>query len=197
MPPDSLLNVNMPIWLVDLISLTLAVPLLLAGSAKLLSPAPLAHGLGEVYPWTVSRKRARIRIARAVAAVELAAAFLVLTGWLSPAGYVLAGGIGLGIAGFAASAIRLGRAVTCGCFGETGGRPLGAGNVAAGLALAAGSVLAFVGVPAGGRHAILLPAASALALAWMLFKHRSRLAGPFARHFRSFSRLREGTETNG
>ncbi|WP_117211569.1 MauE/DoxX family redox-associated membrane protein [Allorhizocola rhizosphaerae] len=188
---------NLPIWLTDLVSLAVAVPLLLAGSSKLLSPAPLANGLGEVYRWAVSRPRARIRIARAVAAAELTAAFLVLTGWLGPVGYVLAGGVGLGIAGFAASAIRLGRTVKCGCFGETAGRPLGAGNVVAGFALAAGSVLAFAGSPTGSRHELLLSAASAIALAWVLFKHRSRLAGPFTRHFRSFSGLREGTDING
>jgi hypothetical protein len=189
--------VKLPIWLYDTASVAVAVTLLLAGASKLFRPAPLAEGLGKVFRWAASRRALVIRLVRGVAAAEVTAALLVPVAWLNPVGLVLAGVLGLAIAGFAVSAIVLGRTVACGCFGETGGRPLGPGNVAAGIALCAGSFLAFLGASTGTGKNVLLPAVCAVALAWVLFKHRARLAGPFARHFRSFSRLAEGTETSG
>lgn len=189
--------VKLPIWLSDIASVAVAVTLLLAGASKLFNPTPLADGLGKVYRWAASRRTLVVRIVRGVAVAEVAAALLVAAAWVNPVGFVLAGALGLSIAGFAVSAIVLGRTVACGCFGETGGRPLGPGNVAAGIALAAGSLLAFLGASSGAGRAVLLLVVSAVALAWVLFKHRTRLADPLTRHFRSFSRLGEGTETSG
>lgn len=183
-----------PSFLPELVSLVIAVPLLLAGASKLLRPGPLAAALGKVYRWAGSRPVLAAGIARAVAVVELAAAFLVLTGWWRPGGSVLAGVVGLGIAGFAASALLLGRTAVCGCFGETDGKPLGAGNIVVGVALVAGAFLALQGSSARTSKEILLLLASTAALARVLFKHRHRLSGLFGRHFRSFSRLREGTD---
>ena len=181
----------------ELVSLAIAVPLLLAGGSKLMSPAPLAAALGNVYRWAGSRPNLTALIVWVVAAAELSAALLVLTGWLRPAGFVLTGAVGLGIAGFAVSALLLRRRVSCGCFGEAGGRPLGPGNVLAGLALVAGAFIARQAGPPQTAEAVLLLLACTVALAWVLSKHRTRLSGPFGRHFRSFSRVGEGTDTNG
>jgi hypothetical protein len=180
-----------------LVSLGIAVPLLLAGGSKLMSPAPLAAALGKVYRWAGSRPNLTMLIVWVVAVTELSAAFLVLTGWLRPAGFALTGAVGIGIAAFAASALLLRRHVSCGCFGEAGGRPLGAGNVLAGLALVAGAFVARQASPLQSAAVVLLLLASTAALAWVLFKHRTSLSGPFGRHFRSFSRVGEGTNTNG
>jgi hypothetical protein len=202
----------------DLGTLAIAVTLLVAGASKLLSPHPLARGLGQVYAWAGARRRLAAGLARGIACVEVVAALLVATRWWSPAGYLLAGVVGLGIAGFATSALTRGRAVACGCFGETGGRPVGAVNVLAGLGLVVGSAILLVvserssgasdavgfavarSVPAPDpTDGTLLGLTSVLALAVVLVRHRSRLLDPFRRHFRSFKHpsFQEGAEARG
>jgi hypothetical protein len=187
----------------DLGTLAIAVTLLVAGASKLLSPHPLARALGQVYAWAQARRPVVTGLARGIACLEIAAALLVATRWLSPAGYLLAGVVGLGIAGFATSALTRGRAVACGCFGETGGRPVGAVNVLAGLGLVAGSAVLLAiarSVPAPElTDGTLLGLTSGLALVVVLVRHRSRLLGPFRRHFRSFTHpsFQEGAEARG
>jgi hypothetical protein len=180
--------------------LAIAVTLLVAGASKLLSPHPLARALGQVYAWARARRSVATGLARGIACLEIAAALLVATRWLGPAGYLLTAVVGLGITGFAISALTRGRAVACGCFGETGGRPVGAVNVLAGLGLVAGSAVLLVprSVPAPEpTEGTLLGLTSVLALAVVLVRHRSRLLGPFRRHFRSFNELMGGSEARG
>lgn len=185
----------MALW--DLGSLAIAVTLLVAGASKLLSPHPLARGLGQVYAWAESRRSLATRLARGIACLEISASLLVATRWLSPAGYLLVGLIGLGIAGFATSAITRGRTAACGCFGETGGRPIGAVNVLVGLGLLGGSVILLVLSAPDASDGTLLGLTSVLALTVVLVRHRSRLLSPFGRHFRSFHHLKEGAEARG
>jgi hypothetical protein len=191
--------------LLDLLRLVIAVTLLVAGASKLLSPFPLARGLGQVYGWAASRRRSATLVARAVAAVEVVAALLVATRWLEPAGYLLVGLVGCGIAGFAVTALTRGRSAECGCFGGSGGRPVGAGNVLAGLGLLAGAAVLVVTPSTAAADAaggVLLGLTSASALAVVLVRRRSQLLRPFRHHFRSFShpsfqQLREGAESRG
>jgi hypothetical protein len=116
--------------------LAIAVTLLFAGASKLLSPHPLANGLRSAFNWTRVPVHRLSHLARGVAVVEIVASLLVASGWLLSVGLALVGIVGAGIVVFTAVAMSRGRQVSCGCFGESGGKPVGMSNVMAGIALA-------------------------------------------------------------
>ena len=182
----------MSIYLFDAGRLAVAVMLLLAGGAKLLSPHPLAAALVKAYPGTATRPGLPVHVARGTAAVEVLAALLAATQSWVTAGLALAAVVGLGVTAFAVSAVVLDRRTPCGCFGVTGDKPLGLRNALAGLALAAGAALLLAagsGDPLGyAGSGALLGAASVLTLVITVARHRAALMRPIARHFQGFAR---------
>jgi hypothetical protein len=112
-----------------------------SGLAKLAVPAPLGRALGEVF----GGRPVGPGGIRAFAAVEVVAGLFVPAAGGAPATRVLAAALGVA---FAVAGL-LGRVrsatVSCGCFGPTGSRPLGWGNVLAGTVL-----LAWAAAPGAG-----------------------------------------------
>lgn len=164
--------------------LAIAVTLLVAGASKLVSPGPLARSLGQTYRWS---GRSGTVAARAVAVVELLAAFLLASYWAATAGLALAGLVGAGIVAFVATALRRGSTAPCGCFGEVGGRPIGARNLLAGTGLLGGAIALLVlpgGAPAAAPAELALPLTVLIALVAVMVRDRVRLLAPFLRHFR-------------
>lgn len=135
-------------WVVILSSSVLASVLLNAGLAKLASPAALAGALDELLPVAIA---VPARAVRALAAVEVLVALSLLATPTRPLASVAAGGLGCLFAAAGLAGWRRGSQQPCGCMGGGGsGRPLGAANVALGLALAA---MAAVGLAAGAPAA--------------------------------------------
>src|SRR6266511_2077783 len=130
--------------------------LLCSGAAKLAVPRHTARAVGELLP-ALARHARRLVVALAVPSVRPAAGVALTVLGL---GFAMAGGYGR---------LRRSRAA-CGCFGHAGGRPLGAGTVAAGLALAAVGVLAVLatGTPGGAAVGLaLLAGLTVLLTAWL------------------------------
>lgn len=159
--------------------LAIATALLVAGAAKLASPRPFAFAVAEVFGWT---RRSGVVLARTVAAVELTSAFLIATGAMAGAAPILAGLVGTGIVVFALAAMRRGSTAPCGCFGESGGRPLGVRNLLAGLGLLAGAVI-LPTYPATAPAGLMLPLTAVSALLAVMVRDRARLLAPFRHHF--------------
>jgi hypothetical protein len=97
---------------------------------------------------------------------------------------VLAGVVGVGIVGYATTAMRRGATAPCGCFGESSGRAPGVRNLVAGVALLAVAVV-LLALPGSGRAspAMSLPLVAVLGLTVVLVRDRSRVLAPFERHF--------------
>ncbi len=165
----------------DVGRLAIAAALLIAGASKAASPRPLAASLGQVFGW---RQAAGIRIARAVAAIELAAAFLLAGAWAVTVGLALTGLVGAGVILFVSTAVRRGSTMPCGCFGESSGRPIGVLNLLAGAGLLAGAI-ALLAMPGKGMAAaeVTLPLTAVIALVAVMVRDRARLLAPFRRHF--------------
>jgi hypothetical protein len=165
----------------DLGRVAIAAALLIAGASKLASPRPLAASLGQVFGL---RRAAGIGIARAVATIELAAAFLLAGAWAVMAGLALTGLVGAGVVLFVITAVRRGATMPCGCFGESSGRPIGIRNVLAGAGLLAGAI-GLLAMPETGTAAaeVTLPLTAAIALVTVMIRDRARLLAPFRRHF--------------
>ncbi len=145
--------------------------LLCSGLAKLAVPGPAGRALAELM--RVPRARAAVPV-RTLAAGETAAAVaLLLPGsrfWGALAVALL--GVAFAVAGLVG--IRRGADVPCGCLGGDHGRPLGARNVGAGLALTAAAV--WVAASAGraspgGPLPVVVTAG--LTLAWCGCLHRA------------------------
>jgi len=141
--------------------------LLCSGAAKLAVPRHTARAVGELLPALARHAR---RLVRALAVVEVVVAVALTVPSVRPAAGVALTVLGLGFA-MAGGYGRLRRSrAACGCFGHAGGRPLGAGTVAAGLALAAVGVLAVLatGTPGGAAVGLaLLAGLTVLLTAWL------------------------------
>jgi hypothetical protein len=176
----------------DVGRLAVAVVLMIAGSSKLASPRPFAAGLGQVFGWS---QPIAVGIARAVAAIELTAAFLLASAWAVAAGLLLTGLVGAGVVVFVTVAVRRGASVPCGCFGQSRGRPIGARNLLAGVGLLAGAAVLLT-LPGKGTAApeMTLPLTAVIALMTVLTRDRRRLLAPFRRHFQP---VRAGSVPNG
>lgn len=172
----------------DAARLAIAVTLLFAGASKLLSPHPLANGLRSAFNWTPVRAHRLSHLARGIAVVEIVASLLVASGWLLSIGLVLVGIVGAGIVAFTAVAMSRGGQVSCGCFGESGGKPVGVSNVMAGIALAGTAVLLLMARDTGSDPALLLALTAVLAVGAAMIRHRAELLRPFARHFQTFAK---------
>lgn len=161
--------------------LAVAVTLVVAGGSKLVSPQPLARSLGQTFG--LGRLRGVVA-ARAVAVVEIVAAFLVASHWVVTVGLTMAGLVGVGIIVFVVAAMRRGTTVPCGCFGEARGRPVGVGNLTAGAALLAGAI-GLLALPGAARVSteLSLPLAAVLAVVAVMLRDRTRLLSPFRRLF--------------
>lgn len=154
-PVDTVLRMTSGDWVTILSSSVLASVLLNAGLAKLVSPAGLVGALDELLPVAFAVPARAVRV---LAGVEVLVALGLVAAPTRPLASVAAGGLGCLFAGAGLAGWRRGSQQPCGCMGGGGGRPLGAANVALGLALAA---MAAVGLLAGA------PAASAADLtAW-------------------------------
>jgi hypothetical protein len=161
--------------------LAVAVTLLVAGASKLISPRPLATGLGQVFGWA---RPVGTVAAMTVAAVELVAAFLLAGAWAVTAGLALTGLVGAGIVGFATAAMRRGATAPCGCFGESSGRPIGVHSLLAGAGLLAGAIGLLVLTGTGTAAAeLMLPLTAVIAMVAVMVRDRARLVAPFRRHF--------------
>ena len=166
----------------DAVRLAVAVILLIGGASKLVSPRPLAGSFAQVYGWRPVTGR---WAARAVAGVELLAAFLLAAGWAVTTGAVLAGLVGAGVVTFAGTAMRRGATRPCGCFGESSGRPIGVHNLLAGVGLLAGAIVVLVLPTSGPVEAqLILPLTAIGALVAVMVRDRARLLAPFRRHAR-------------
>jgi hypothetical protein len=161
--------------------LAVAAILLVGGASKLFSPQPLAVSLGQVYGWA---RPIGVAAARAVAVIELVAAFLLAGAWAVTAGLALTGLVGTGIVAFSVTAVRRGATAPCGCFGESSGRPVGARNMLAGVGLLGGAVGLLI-LPESGSApaALVLPLTATTALVAVMVRDRARLLAPFRRHF--------------
>jgi hypothetical protein len=168
-------------YAVDAGRLAIAVTLLIAGASKLVSPRLPAASLGEVYGWT---RPVGTGAVRTVAAIELVAATLVASGWALTAGLALTALVGTAIVAFTLTAMRRGVDSPCGCFGESGDRPIGARNLLAGAGLLAGAAgLALLPGTVAAPAALGLPLTAVIALAVVMVRDRARLLAPFQRHF--------------
>jgi hypothetical protein len=169
-------------YMYDVGRLAMAVTLLVGGASKLVSPRPLAIGLGQVYGWS---RPVGMWAARTVATVELAAALLLAGAWAAVVGLALTALVGTGIVLHATIAIRRGATAPCGCFGESNGRPIGVRNLLAGIALLTAAVMLLVLPAAAGATpaAMGLPLAAVVGLVAVLVRDRARLVAPFRRHF--------------
>jgi hypothetical protein len=165
-------------YLYDAGRLVIAATLLVAGASKLANPRPLATSLATVLGLARGPGGA---LARTIAAAELTASFLLAAGWSVTVGLALTGLVGAGIVVFVLIAMLRGASVPCGCFGETGDRPIGPRNLFAGMALLAGPIILAV-LPVTSRG-FLLPLAAVAGLLAVMARDRVRLLAPFRRHF--------------
>jgi hypothetical protein len=165
----------------DVGRMAIAVTLLVGGASKLVSPRPLATSLGQAYALT---RPVGTWAARIVATVELVAALLLAGAWAVVIGLALTAMVGAGIVLHSTIAIRRGATAPCGCFGESGGRPIGIRNLLAGVALLAVAASLLVLPGAGAAPAAMaLPLAALIGLVAVLVRDRTRLVAPFRRHF--------------
>ncbi|MEU8264997.1 MauE/DoxX family redox-associated membrane protein [Micromonospora sp. NPDC048999] len=173
----------------DATRLAIAVTLLFAGASKLLSPYPLAHGIRSAFNWTRAHLRASSYLARGIAVVEITASLLVASAWLLPIGLVSVGAVGAGVIVFTLVSMSRGARVSCGCFGESSGKPAGVPNLLAGVAfVGVAALLLVLDRGAGADPALLLALTAILAVAAAMVRHRAELLRPYARHFKSFAK---------
>jgi hypothetical protein len=154
--------------------LVVAAVLLQAGLAKLVAPQPLRRALAELLGGKV---RLGVAPVRGLAAVEVATGAALLVPAAAPAGRAVAALLGAGFVAAGVLGLRRGSAEPCGCFGGGARHPLGATNVAVGLAvLAAVALAAGVGsAPGTGADETIATGATAL-LALCLWVNRRQMA---------------------
>jgi hypothetical protein len=121
-----------------------------------------------------------------VAAIELAAAFLLAGAWALTAGLALASLVGAAAVIFVITAIRRGATAPCGCFGGSSGRPIGIRNLLAGTGLLA-MAIGLMMLPREGTAAaeLSLPVTAVIALGAVMVRDRAWLLAPFRRHFQT------------
>lgn len=127
--------------------------LLVAGAAKLCQPA---------WPATAAAFGAPGWLAAALPWAEVAVGALVVTAVGLPWTALAAAGLVTGFNAVVALRLLQGRAVPCGCFGETSSQPVGADTLVRNLVLSAGTVAAVLtGTHRGGPGSAALGAAAA------------------------------------
>ncbi|MDI2131067.1 MauE/DoxX family redox-associated membrane protein [Yinghuangia seranimata] len=133
-------------WLLTLIDALVIAVLVQAGAVKLVSPAAGAAAVAELVPRGRGMPPPTAAV-RALAVAELAAGIAAAVPQLRVADRALVIILGLVFAAAGVLGALRGSSEPCGCFGAASSRPLGAGNVLMGLALAAvaGANLAFRG----------------------------------------------------
>lgn len=162
-----------PLGLVLTAADSIVVTLLLrAGSAKLVSPRPVAEAIGEL---RANGRPTPTGLVRLLAVFELATALALGTPWLTTPAHLLVGLLGIVFAGAGAMGVARGSNRPCGCFGTQTAKPLGSGNVLLGLAFLL-SAAAQLYVPADATTAAPYTALAAVVLSilWLFVTHRRR-----------------------
>jgi hypothetical protein len=126
--------------------MALGVLFLVAGGSKLFSPDPLTRTLRTILrlSWT---SRIIELVARGLGVVEIVCAVCVSA--IPKLGAPTAFALGAGIAVFSLIAVTGDHSISCGCFGRSGGRPLGVRNLLAGAGIMAGAGLLVILVAEG------------------------------------------------
>jgi len=168
-------------YLYDAGRLVIAAALLVAGASKLAGPRRFASSLGEVFGLA---RVTRNGLARTVAAAELIAAFMLASAWSVTLGLALTALVGAGIVVFVLIAMSRGSTAPCGCFGESGSRPIGVRNLLAGVGLLAGAIILPL-LPVAGATPLppLTALTSVIALLAVMVRDRARLLAPFRHYF--------------
>lgn len=129
--------------------------LLVAGAAKLRQPA---------WPATAAAFGAPRWLATSLPWTEVAVGALLVTAVGLPWTALVAAGLVVGFTSMVALRLLIGRAVPCGCFGETSTRPVGVDTLVRNLVLLATTIAAVLtGTRPGGPGSVALGLAAAAA----------------------------------
>jgi hypothetical protein len=118
----------------------LATLLIRSGAGKLVTPGPALSALAELFPGLARSGSGMVRV---IALVEGLAALSTVIAILRLPGQIVVAALGASFVALGVAGLLSGSQRPCGCFGAGSTRPLGTGNIAAGVLLLAVAALNF------------------------------------------------------